>query len=804
MSKIAIFKGLWIHLVVVLGFALFSILLFYPILQGKSLFQSDIVQYLGMAREQSDFREATSEEPFWVSNAFGGMPSFQLGAQYPDHWVKLIDLGIRFLPRPADYLFLYLLGFYGLLISLKISWRPSIIGALAFGLSTYLVIILGVGHNAKAHALGYFPWVFASVVWLFQKNKYWGGLLLALTLGLELAANHVQMTYYLMMLVGLALIFWGYQAIKSNQYKDFISRIFVFLIAVSASLAFNASSMLATAEYSSWSTRGASELTLDPDGMPKTAVQGLDYGYITEYSYGIFESFNLLVPRLKGGSNSEDLGTDSVFYPWLQENGLTPAQAMEWTQNLPLYWGDQPFVGAPAYLGIVVFVLFLLGLFTYRGVLKWPLVLGSVFALVLSWGDNSGIITRWMIDFFPLYNKFRAVTSIQVLLSFALPLLGVLGLKSWSALGSEEQQQAIIRVLWVLVSVFSIIGLGYFLSAFTSVGDATYQSYYGDEFVSLLQQDRKSAYLADMMRSLGFAVLTISLLFWGRKWSESVRYLLLGLLLIADLGSVAKRYVNSDDFVPAIQMKQPFSPSATDQLIQQDTTYFRVFDLDEGLNGSKNSFFHRSIGGYHAAKPRYIQEIFDYHLIKGVQEPLNMLNVKYVIQSDENGAPQVTRNAQANGPAWFVTQVQVAKDLDQVMQDLAVINTQNVALVDAKSGLKRQQWVADTLDQIQLVNNAPNHLEYQSQTKSERLAVFSEWYYQPGWNAYIDGENVPHYRVNYALRALIVPPGAHSISFKFEPQVVVMGSRIQIGVALIWLIFFFYLAFQWYKKTSDA
>lgn len=804
MSQLGKFKGLWIHVCVVFGFALFSVLYFYPILQGKSLFQSDIVQYLGMAREQSDFRETTGEEPFWVSNAFGGMPSFQLGAQYPNHWIKWIDQAIRFLPRPADYLFLYLFSFYCLLISLRVNWRQAILGSLAFGLSTYLVIIIGVGHNAKAHALGYFPLVFAAVVWLFQRDKLWGGLLLALTLGLEIAANHIQMTYYLMMLVGVSLIFWGYQAVKSSQVNDYLARCLVFLLALTASLALNASNMLATAQYSTWSTRGASELTLDPDGAPKTVSQGLDYGYITEYSYGIFESFNLLVPRLKGGSNSENLGTDSVFYTWLQENGLTPSQALEWTQNLPLYWGDQPYVGAPAYLGMVIFVLFLLGMLTYKGFLKWPLVIGSLCALVLSWGDHAGLVTRWMIDFFPLYSKFRAVTSIQVILSFSVPLLGILGLKSWNSLDVKQQDKSLIRLLWILGGICSILGLGYFLSSYTSASDATYQSYYGDEFVSLLQQDRKSAYLSDLFRSFAFGVLCVSILYWGRKWSESMRYLLLGALLVLDLGGVAKRYVNSDDFVPALQMKRPFAPSDVDQLIQQDTTYYRVFDLDEGLNGSKSSFFHRSIGGYHAAKPRFIQEIFDYHLIQGVQEPLNMLNVKYVVQSDENGERQVTRNAEANGPAWFVEQVQVAPNLDQVMQDLAVINTRYVALVDEKSDLKRQQWMADSLDQIKLIKHAPNHLQYQSQTNTERLAVFSEWYYQPGWNAYIDGQQVPHYRVNYVLRALLVPSGSHQISFKFEPDVVVLGGRIQVAVAVLWLLVFSLLTWKRYKKSSDA
>ena len=421
-------KAFFVHFFVFVFFVLVALAYFHPVLQGKVILQSDIVQYTGMAKEQIDFRKKTGEEPYWTNSAFGGMPTYQLGAYYPHNYVKKLDSVIRFLPRPADYLFLYFIGFYILLCCLKVDYKLAVVGALAFGFSTYMIIILGVGHNAKAHAIGYLPILLAGILLTFQKKYLWGLLLTAIAMALEVGANHYQMTYYFMLLVLIIGVAHFIDAIRNKSYKHFFTTVAILLLAVLLGIAANATSLLATQEYAEWSTRGKTELTLKPNGEPKKNTKGLDRNYITEYSYGITESLNLFVPRLFGGANTENLGEESKTYSYLVEQGLPRNKALEFASGLPLYWGSQPIVAAPAYIGAIVFFLFVLGLFLVDGKVKWWLFGGTIMALLLSWGKNFGLFTDFMIDFFPLYDKFRAVSSIQVILELCTPLLGILSL----------------------------------------------------------------------------------------------------------------------------------------------------------------------------------------------------------------------------------------------------------------------------------------------------------------------------------------------------------------------------------------
>ena len=351
------------HIVIIALFAVIALAFFYPVLQGKGIFQSDIAQYTGMAKERNDYRQTENKETYWTNSAFGGMPTYQLGAQYPNDLVKQLDRTLRFLPRPADYLFLYFVGFYILLLVLKVDYKNAFLGAIAFGLSTYLIIILGAGHNSKAHAIAYFAPVLAGILMVFQRKYLWGGLLTAVALALELSANHFQMTYYLLLLVLLLGAGWLYNAVKEKQLNDFGKATAVLVGAVVVSVLANATLLLTTREYADWSTRSKSTLTLTPEGTPKKQSSGLSHEYITEYSYGITESLNLIVPRILGGSNSENLGKDSHTYEVLLQLGAPPEQALPQAQHLPTYWGDQPLVAAPAYIGAVVFFLFVLALF---------------------------------------------------------------------------------------------------------------------------------------------------------------------------------------------------------------------------------------------------------------------------------------------------------------------------------------------------------------------------------------------------------------------------------------------------------
>ncbi len=415
------------HIFVVLGFIAISLAYFYPVLQGKEIFQSDIAQYIGMARQQNEFRAETGEEPYWTDAAFGGMPTYQLGANYPHNYVKELDRALRFLPRPADYLFLYFIGMYILFLVLKIDYRLAFLGALAFGFSTYLIIILGVGHNAKAHAIAYMPWVIGGILLCFRRKYIPGFLLLAFGMALEISANHFQMTFYLLLLVIVIGIVYLINAIKKKELPEFFKALGVMVVAVLLAIGANATNLMATQEYADFSTRGDTGLTITPDGTAEK-TEGLDYNYITEYSYGVLESFNLFIPRFMGGSSAENVGTDSAIYNQLLQLGANPVQAAQFAEAAPTYWGDQPFVGAPAYIGATVLFLFVFALFLVRGKLKWWIVGGSLLALLLSWGKNFGFLTDFFINYVPLYNKFRAVSSIQVLLELCIPVLAIAGL----------------------------------------------------------------------------------------------------------------------------------------------------------------------------------------------------------------------------------------------------------------------------------------------------------------------------------------------------------------------------------------
>ena len=418
------------HALAILGFVLTSLIYFYPVLQGKQISQSDIAQYTGMAKEQNDFRASDHVEPYWTNSAFGGMPTYQLGANYPHDYIGKIDDALRFLPRPADYLFLYFLGFYGLMLVLKIDPLKAFFGALAFGFSTYLIIILGVGHNAKAHAIAYMPLVIAGFILVFRKKYISGGLLTMFAVALEINANHFQMTYYLLIFLLILSGYFVYQAVKEKEYKSLLYSCGVLAVAGIFALGANATNLLATSEYTNFSIRGKSELTFNPDGSKTTSNSAMTHDYITEYSYGIAESFNLIAPRLFGGSNNEALGQESEMYNFMIGKGVPEAQANDFVSGMPTYWGDQPIVAAPAYIGAVVFFLGILALFIDKRKIKYVFLSGALVALVLSWGKNFPALTDFFIDHVPMYDKFRAVSSIQVILELCFPVLAIMGLQS--------------------------------------------------------------------------------------------------------------------------------------------------------------------------------------------------------------------------------------------------------------------------------------------------------------------------------------------------------------------------------------
>ena len=785
------FRNFITHFFALAFFALVALLYFNPVLQGKVIYQSDIVQYRGMAQEQQEFRQQYGEEPYWTNSAFGGMPTYQLGARYPHDYIKKLDRLIRFLPRPADYLFLYFLGFYILMACMKVDYRLAILGALAFGFSTYLIVILGVGHNAKAHALGYLPVVLGGIILTFRGRYLWGFLLTALAMALEIQANHFQMTYYFMFLVLVLGIAYLLDAVRKKRLKHFFASTGLLVLAVVLGIGVNATSLLATREYAEWSTRGPSVLTINPDGSQKARLDGLDRAYITQYSYGIAESLNLLVPRLFGGGSVEQLGTDSSTYRYLIDQGVTRSQALEFSNNLQLYWGDQPIVAAPPYIGAVVLFLFLLGILLVKGRAKWWLVGASALALLLSWGKHFPLLTDLMIDYFPLYDKFRAVSSVQVILELCAPVLAVLALVAW---GNPKTDPAARRRA-LTGSFLGMLGLGVGLlllkSAFDFTGgsDELLTRYYGEDLVELIRRDRERVYVSDTIRTLIFITLAAGLLWLNLKERLTARWMLLGLgiLVVVDLVGVDLRYVNNEDFVSPRRLENTFAMSQADRQILRDTSVYRVLNVEEGVNGARTSYFHHSLGGYHAAKPRRLQDLFEFHIYNNNREVLNMLNTKYLIQSDPEGNPRASLNTQALGNAWFVQQWVPVSTADEAIRALDTLQPAKSAVLNVGEfdPVSPRTFTVDSTARISLESYRANELVYRSYNPNPGLAVFSEMYYPKGWQAYVDGKPVPHSRVNYTLRGMTLPPGSHEVVFRFEPEVVRRGSQISLASSLL-------------------
>ncbi|MDM1407612.1 YfhO family protein [Myroides sp. DF42-4-2] len=812
------------HILAFLGFILIALLYFSPVLQGKKLYQSDIVQYMGMAKAQTDFKAETGEELYWTDHAFLGMPTYQLGAHYPYNYIKKLDQAIRFLPRPADYLFLYFLSFYILLITLRIHPLKAFFGALAFGFSTYLIIIFGAGHNAKAHAIAYMPLVVAGVLLVFRKRYVIGALVTTLAVALEIQANHFQMTYYLLFLLAFFGVYYSIKAIRAKTYNHLFLSWGILLGSAIVALGVNATSLLATAEFSTFSIRHKSELTMQPDGSAKQTTSAMDYDYITEYSYGIAESLNLIFPRLFGGGMSENVGIDSPVYQYVINQGASTEEAQKFASNVPLYWGDQPIVEAPAYLGAIVFFLAVFCLFADRRKIKYVFLAGIVLTLLLSWGKNLTGLTSFFIHYIPLYDKFRAVSSIQVIVELCMPILAIMGLQTFFKLEANDQKKYLFQTGLLFFGMVGLLWLGKDAFSFTSYRDQFYaQTDQGRVFLSVLIKQRQEVYTADLLRSSLFVGLVIGALFLAHKKyvSTIMATVLVGGLMVADLVLIDKRYVNNDNFVAAYMMEVPFQKSPADEYILQDKSHYRVYH-PQGRLQAKTNYFHKSVGGYSAVRPQKADEVFIYQvepqlntLIDHINQTamtlekslpvLDMLNVKYLLLQTQDNQDIPLLNTSANGPAWFVESMQMVHSPNEEMKALASLQAKKEAIVNAVKFPElaaKSSFAVDAMATIVLENYQPNYLEYTTQNNQDGFAVFSEVFYNKGWNAYIDNQLVPHYEVNYLLRGLPIPPGKHRVEFKFEPQVIQIGSRITIA-SFVLLFLFLGGGFYWNKRKKQ-
>jgi len=794
-NKVQIRKSL-IHLYTAIGFAVVSLIFYSPLLEGKKLYQSDINQYEGMSREITDNRDNFSDEIYWIDNAFGGMPTFQLGAKFAYDILAPIHMLFRFIPRPAHTLFLYLLTMYILLMVLKIPWRIAVLGSIAFAFSTYLLIILQVGHNTKALAVSYIPLVVAGLLLLKQHKLLPGFLVSLVAISLQIRANHYQMTYYMLILLGIYFIVYLVDSYRKKDVKDFITYMSLFFLAGILSLGLNAPNILSTYDYSKYSTRSQSELKLNPDGTEKEKSTGLDYDYITQYSYGIFESLNLIAPRVQGGASSEDVGEDSDLYEFLIDNNVPKPQAQSFIKSVPTYWGSQPILEAPAYIGASIAFLFILSLFVVKGPFKWWLLISFILSLLLSWGKNFPLLTNLFIDYVPFYNKFRAVSSIQVILEFAVPLLAVIGLNKFLA----DSDQKNIRRSFAIFSVPLII-LFLFSGSLSFVGlyDNYYSNGYGQEIFNQIIEERKNIFNKDILRALLIGGIIFLTLRFSKSIGRNFTFLIVFIIVFVDLYSVNSRYIDKDLFID--KSINTYQLSEIDNEILLDTLDYRVFNLSTGLSNASSSYYHNSLNGYHAAKLRRFQEYYDYLTFHDNEKLFNSLNVKYLIGKDDQDQDQLYVNPEALGNAWAVDSLLVLDNPDELLNKLKDTDISKIALGLKNSTPKDLPKIFDSKDLIEIekVKNSSAHLTYNYNALSDQLIVFSEIYYPSGWEVFVDGDKSNFFDVNYLLRGMLIPKGKHKIEFYFSPKIVNTGINIRI---ITIIITFSLIAYMLYRENK--
>ena len=794
-NKVQFRKSL-IHLYTAIGFAVVSLIFYSPLLDGKRLFQSDINQYEGMSREITENRDTFSDEIYWIDNAFGGMPTFQLGAKFAYDVLAPIHMLFRFIPRPAHTLFLYLLTMYILLMVLKIPWRIAVLGSIAFAFSTYLLIILQVGHNTKALAISYIPLVIAGLLLLKQHKLLPGFLVSLVAISLQIRANHYQMTYYMLILLGIYFIVYLVDSYRKKDVKDFITYMSLFFLAGILALGLNAPNILSTYDYSKYSTRSQSELKLNPDGSEKEISTGLDYDYITQYSYGIFESLNLVAPRVQGGASSEDVGENSDLYEFLIDNNVPKPQAQSFIKSVPTYWGSQPILEAPAYIGASIAFLFVLSLFVVKGPFKWWLLISFILSLLLSWGKNFPLLTNLFIDYVPFYNKFRAVSSIQVILEFAVPLLAVIGLNKFLA----DSDLKNIRRSFAIFSVPLIILLVISGSlSFAGLYDDYYSNGYGQEIFNQIIEERKNIFNKDILRALLIGGVIFLTLRFSKLIGRNFTFLIVSLIVIVDLYSVNSRYIDKDLFID--KSINTYQLSEIDNEILLDTLDYRVFNLSTGLSNASSSYYHNSLNGYHAAKLRRFQEYYDYLTFHDNEKLFNSLNVKYLIGKDDQDQDQLYINPDALGNAWSVDSLLILDNPDELLNKLKDTDISKIAL-GLKNSISKdlpQTFESKDLIKIEKVKNSSSHLTYNYNALSEQLIVFSEIYYPSGWEVFIDGEKSNFFDINYLLRGMLIPEGKHEIDFFFSPEIVKTGINIRI---ITIIITFSLIAYMLYRENK--
>jgi len=815
------------HIAAFLLFVVISFMYFSPVMEGKQLIGHDTESWMCMAKETLDYNATHNDVTLWTNSMFGGMPTYQISMTQPYNLIKYVEDMIHIFPNTVYNLMLYLIGFYILLLAFKVNPWLAIVGAIAFSFASYNFIIILAGHNSKAITIAYMAPLIGSVFMAFRRKRVLGSLLTAFFLSLAVRANHVQILYYtVFILIFLAVVELIY-SIKDKEIAAFMKTSGMLIAAALVAVGMNATSLMTTYDYSKATMRGESNgLTVDT----QNSQHGLNKDYITQWSYGIDETMTLLIPNFKGGGSGGTLAPDSETGKKLASLGAPDVEKILKENQFPLYWGSQPFTSGPVYIGAIICFLFVLGLFLVDKRTKWWLLPMIALTVMLAWGKNFMWLTDIFINYVPMYNKFRTVSMTLVATGFGMTLMAMLALKE--VFDEKTDKKQLIRPLMISAAIVGGISLIFALipslsGDFISQADGQYTG--NNAFLKeTLPLDRAGLLRADAFRSFMFVILSAGVLWlYAKNYLKiKVGYVLIGVLILFDLVPVAKRYLNDNSFQRPRHLETLITPSKADNFIMQDKSQYRVLDGTINIfNDASPSYFHKNIGGYHAAKLRRYQEMINMHVEKEIgrlfatfgraSSPaiinntldslgvLNMLNMKYLIYNKE-AAPII--NPHANGNAWFVSNIRIAENANEEMKMVGEINTKREIVVDkAFASQLPSRLVTDTTAHIALIKYEPNDLVYKFSSKTDQMAVFSEIYYEKGWNAYINGNKVPYVRANYLLRAMPLKAGNYDIEYKFEPTAYSLGNAIALISSLLLILSLLgYIFLQWKKSKKTA
>ena len=810
------FKKILPDIIAVVAFALIAFAYFFPAdIEGRILYQHDTSAGRGAGQEALEYYQKTGERTRWTNATFGGMPTYQTAPSYnsTDGLVQVIKAYHLWLPENVWYVFVYLLGFYILLRAFDFRQSLAALGAIVWAFSSYFFIIIAAGHIWKVWALAYLPPLIAGLVLAYKGKYFWGFLLTALFTAFEVNANHVQMTYYYLFVIALMIVAFLVEALRQGQLARFLKASAVCVVAAAIGICINISNLYHTWQYSKESMRGKSELVKENNANQTDS--GLERDYITQWSYGIGETWTLLVPNAKGGASVPLAANEGAM------KKANPMYSNIYAQ-IGQYWGEQPGTSGPVYVGAFVLMLFILGLFIVKGPMKWALLAATILSIMLSWGKNFMGLTNFFIDYFPLYSKFRTVASILVIAEFTIPLLAMMALKK--IIDEPDFLKKNIKYLYTSFALtggacllFALAPSLFFSDFVSSAEMEALKQFPADQLNPLLdnlREVRRSIFTSDCWRSLVVIVAgtLCLLLFQARKIKTPYLIGALILLCLVDMWTVNKRYLYDDMFVSKMVKETPPQMTSADEAILQDKSLdYRVLNFATNtFNENETSFYHKSVGGYHAAKLRRYQEMIEAYIMPQMQAAMktvaeaggnfaevkgdsiypviNMLNTKYFIFPLQGGDVTPLQNPYAYGNAWYVDKVEYAANANEEIDKVGQCDLRHVAVADNSFKAVLGESVSqDSTARVTITDYQPNHLTYTAESEKGGVIVFSEIYY-PEWTATIDGKPAEVGRVNYILRALNVQPGKHEIVLDFHPASVASTETVAYAALAILLL----------------